>query len=106
MSCPERPPPPSTPMTRLPHNVLQVVEREAGAGGRATDEDQGAQHADRLRQLLDDRDHTRAVEREVDGRTGDLADLVNEIGRARVDRVRRAELLRQLQDGCRGRRRR
>ena len=61
------------------------------------DEDERAQHAERLRQLLDHRNHTRAVEGEVHGRAGDLRDLRDEIRRGGVDRVRRAELLRQRQ---------
>src|SRR5690606_7919665 len=39
----------------------QVVEGEAGVRGRAADQDERAEHADGLRELLDHRDHARAV---------------------------------------------
>src|SRR5690606_34989967 len=75
----------------------QVVERETGVRRRAADEHERAQHTDGLGDLLDDRDHTRAVDRVVHRRAGYAPHAFDDVGRARVDHVVGAQLLRDLE---------
>ena len=80
--------------------VLQEgrLERDFGALARAAEQHAGAGRHQAIDRLAEHRRQRRRLQRVARAEAGDLPDLLNHVGAARVvDRVRRAELARQVE---------